>query len=84
MGLNIKNEETHRLARRVAEITGESQTQAVTEALRERLERLERDQGESMSDKLWAIIRETAPLMRDGRSLEDLDDMLYDDKGLPK
>lgn len=29
MGLNIKNEETHRLAQELAALTGESMTQAV-------------------------------------------------------
>ena len=39
MSLNIKNEETYRLAHELAELTGESVTTAVTEAVRERLER---------------------------------------------
>ena len=39
MGLNIKNEETCRLARDLATLTGESMTGAITVALRERLER---------------------------------------------
>ena len=38
MALIIKNEETYRLAEQLAELTGESMTQAVTEALRERLD----------------------------------------------
>ncbi len=43
MGLNIKSAEVHDLAREVADITGESMTAAVREALQERLERLRRD-----------------------------------------
>ena len=39
MGLNIKNEETCRLAGELAQITGETKTGAITQALRERLER---------------------------------------------
>ena len=39
MSLNIKNEETHRLAAQLAELTGETMTTAVTLALKERLER---------------------------------------------
>ena len=39
MSLNIKNEETCRLARELAELTGETITGAITVALRERLER---------------------------------------------
>ena len=37
--LNIKDAEATRLARELAELTGESQTEAVRKALRERLER---------------------------------------------
>ncbi|MCE2494392.1 MAG: type II toxin-antitoxin system VapB family antitoxin [Alphaproteobacteria bacterium] len=39
MGLNIKSEETCRLARELAQLTGEAKTGAITVALRERLER---------------------------------------------
>ena len=42
MSLNIKNPEAHALATRLAQKTGETLTEAVTIALRERLERLER------------------------------------------
>jgi len=40
MGLNIKSDEAHRLAEELARLTGESMTATVTEALRERLERV--------------------------------------------
>ena len=39
MGMNIKNEEAHRLAIQVASIYDETLTEAVTVALRERLAR---------------------------------------------
>jgi antitoxin VapB len=39
MALSIKTEEADRLARDLARLTGETMTQAVTVALRERLER---------------------------------------------
>ena len=42
MSLNIKSPEAHALATRLAQKTGETLTDAVTTALRERLERLER------------------------------------------
>lgn len=45
MGLNIKSEEVHRLARRVAQEMGTSMTGAIETALREKLARL-RDQKE--------------------------------------
>ena len=37
MGLNLKNEDTNRLAHELADLTGESLTTAVTVAVRERL-----------------------------------------------
>jgi antitoxin VapB len=40
MALTIKNEETERLARELAKLTGETLTAAITVALRERLDRL--------------------------------------------
>jgi antitoxin VapB len=39
MALSIKTEEADRLARQLARLTGETMTEAVTAALRERLER---------------------------------------------
>ena len=41
MSLNIKNEETCRLAGELAQLTNETMTGAITVALRERLEREE-------------------------------------------
>lgn len=40
MALSIKTEEADRLARLLAELTGETMTEAVTRSLRERLDRL--------------------------------------------
>ena len=45
MSLNIKNEETCRLAGELAHLTGETMTGAITVALRERLEREGRQRG---------------------------------------
>jgi len=39
MALSIKTDEADRLARRLSKLTGESLTEAVTKALRERLDR---------------------------------------------
>jgi len=55
MALNIKNPETERLATEVAELTGESKTQAVTVALRERRERLRK--GETLEQRRERIKR---------------------------
>ncbi len=40
MPLNIKNKEVERLARELADMTGETKTEAIRKALRERRERL--------------------------------------------
>jgi len=45
MSLNIKNERTHALVRQLAELTGMSQTSAVEDAVRRRLEELQADAG---------------------------------------
>jgi antitoxin VapB len=57
MSLNIKNPEAHALAARLAKKTGETLTDAVTTALRERLERVEQaeDFDEALYEKLKAI-----------------------------
>lgn len=82
MALNIKNDETHRLVRQLAKITGESQTIAVKNAVQERLNRLRRRRGESLSDRLLAIGRDCAAHLKD-KSIDHAD-LLYDERGLPK
>jgi antitoxin VapB len=86
MGLNIKDDETHQLARELANLTGESMTQAVKISVRERLERRERAASrESRMEWLDRITKETAAIMNDGRSSKEIMDELYDDEtGLPK
>ena len=81
MTLNIKNPETHRLAKELAALTGESVTAAVTEAVRERLARKRRD---GIAERLMAIGRRTAPLMKAPWTSTNLGDLLYDERGLPK
>ena len=55
MSLNIKNPETHRLATDLARLTGETLTQAVTEAVRERLARISRQRQKATAAELLAI-----------------------------
>jgi antitoxin VapB len=84
MSLNIKNEETYRLARELAEITGESLTEAVTIALRERLERARRERDRDNFVERWLEIgRDTAARLGPYRHI-DHGDFLYDERGLPK
>lgn len=52
MALNIKDRETERLAAEVAEMTGETKTGAVREALRERRTRLELRSGGKAKGRL--------------------------------
>jgi len=84
MSLNIKNEETHRLAQELAKLTGESMTAAVTEAVRERLERLSQNHRKNLAERLMKIAKECGPLWKEPFRSIDHGDLLYDEKGLPK
>ena len=85
MGLNIKNDETCRLARQLARLTGESMTGAITVALRERLAHEQRRRGvQARSQKLRAIAERCANLMGPGPASTEHGDMLYDERGLPR
>jgi antitoxin VapB len=84
MSLSIKNKETYDLVRELAEVTGESMTEAVTEAVRERLLRVRREHDTSLLDDLRAIRKESAPLFKPPYDTADHGDLLYDELGLPK
>jgi antitoxin VapB len=84
LGLNIKNEEAHRLAQELAALTGESMTAAVTVALRERLDRVRRERGVTLADRLLKIGRECAARLKEPFRSVDHGDLLYDERGLPR
>jgi antitoxin VapB len=84
MGLNIKNEETHRLVQELAALTGESMTAAVTEAVRERLDRVRRSRGASLADRLIAIGKDCAKHLKEPFRSADHGELLYDERGLPR
>lgn len=84
MSLNIKNEETHRLARELARTTGESMTVAVSEAIRERLERVRGSANKGMAERLLEIGRDCAAHLKEPYKSMSIDELLYDEKGLPK
>ena len=84
MGLNIKNDEAHRLAEELSRLTGESLTAAVTVAVRERLERVRRERGRSLADRLLAIGKDCAPRLKEPFRSVDHGDLLYDEHGLPR
>ena len=60
MALNIKDPETDRLVRRLAEVTGEKMTDAVRIAVGERLERVAQRRGKASLDELLAIANRVA------------------------
>lgn len=84
MGLNIKNEETYRLVQNLATLTGESLTTAVTEAVRERLERVRGERQEPLAPRLLAIGRECAPRLPESTRFVEHGDLLYGEDGLPR
>jgi len=84
MALNIRNPETERLAEAVAKLAGETKTEAVTQALRERLAGLRRQRSRrSLADELDRIAEHCASLpVQDGRGDDDI--LGYDERGLPR
>lgn len=84
MSLNIKNEETQRLAQELAKLTGESMTAAVREAVRERLDRVRRARTVSLADRLLAIGKDCAAHLKEPFRTIDHGDFLYDERGLPR
>lgn len=84
MGMNIKNPETHQLAREVSALTGESVTGAVTQSLRERLERLRAEAREGTAEALLVVGRDTAKRLSPEFKHVDADELLYGPDGLPR
>ncbi len=82
MALSIKNPEAEALARQISELTGEGLTTAITIALRERLDRLER-QRHGLAAQLDEIARRCAVLPDlDRRPAEEI--IGYDEHGIPR
>ena len=84
MALNIRNPEAEKLATALAKITGETKTEAVTVALRDRLERVRRERsGRPLADELDDIALRCASLpVLDDRSAEEI--LGYDESGVPR
>jgi antitoxin VapB len=82
MSLNIKNDEAHRLASELARLTGESLTEAVTRALRERLARV--DAPDDRARRLIEIGRDCAGRLKEPYRSIAHGDLLYDERGLPR
>ena len=82
MTLNVKNPETTRLIRELAQATGESMTQALTTAVRERLDRV---RARTKTEEVAAIVGELRARLPAGYLDQDLNALLYDETtGLPK
>jgi antitoxin VapB len=83
MALNIKDAEADRLARELAACTGETITEAVVKALRERLKRESAKSPLSLKDEIMAISRRAAARpRRTGRSPDEI--IGYDEHGIPR
>lgn len=82
MSLNVKDPEAHRLAQAIAKTTGETLTRAVTEALRERYERLQKRRDKATIEELLAIAGRAAVQVK--HPYLDHATFLYDEYGLPK
>jgi antitoxin VapB len=84
LALNIRNPEAEQLATELARQTGESKTEAVTKALRDRLARLRRERTRRrLADELEEIAEHCASLpVIDSRRAEEI--LGYDETGLPR
>lgn len=82
MAISIKDPETDRLARALAEATGESLTAAIRRALEERLDRERNRSRRGIGAEVRRIQERLARLpVLDQRSAEEM--LGYDDHGLP-
>lgn len=84
MAMSIKNIEVERLARELANQTGESLTGAIEKALKERLERVKQERGQQLVlGQLEEIISRVDRLpVLDSRSADEI--LGYDEHGLPR
>ncbi|WP_402469907.1 type II toxin-antitoxin system VapB family antitoxin [Isoptericola aurantiacus] len=91
MSLNIKNERTHDLVRRLADLTGSSQTSAVEDAVQRRLDELAASGTADAADRAARRIRVDLILAdvradltdSDRETLSAAESDLYDGAGLP-
>ena len=83
MALNIRNQHAEELAVTVARLAGETKTQAVTQALQERLDRIRAASvGKNFVEDILEIGRQCAALpVLDDRSADEI--IGYDENGLP-
>jgi len=82
MSLSVKNPEAYRLAREIADRTGETLTKEVIDSLRERQEKVEKKRTKATLEELTAIAKRAPVGVK--RPYIDHGDLLYDEYGLPK
>jgi antitoxin VapB len=84
MALNIRNPEAEQLATELARQTGETKTEALVKALRDRLVRVRRERSRRrLADELEEIAEHCASLpVLDDRPAEEI--LGYDEAGLPR
>ena len=81
MALNIRNPETEKLVSELAALADESKTEAVTKAVKARLERLKNRHRYRLVDRLDEIAKHCASLPVLDRCTPEA--MLYGENGLP-
>ena len=84
MSMNIKNKPTYRLAKQLSKLTGESVTIAIAEAIRERLDPVRRERSVDLAERLLLIGRDCGARLKEPFRTIKHEDMVYDDRGLPK
>ncbi|WP_248580443.1 type II toxin-antitoxin system VapB family antitoxin [Nocardioides sp. InS609-2] len=89
MGLNIKNERVHELARQAARVTGKSQTGAIEEALERLLRAYDADPAAARIDERVDVVHELVAAYlaspgRDDAEVRRVEDLYDDATGLPR
>jgi len=84
MGLNIKNEHVHDLARQAARLTGMSQTGVIEAALERYLADLTQPAAATRLARVHEILADVDRRLTDGDRAALSTDDLYDDAGLPR
>ena len=86
MAFNIKNEDCDSLVRELVEVTGLSLTDAVTQAVREKLERerAAKPRRRATAEEIMEIGRRFAVGIPKQMRKVDINKLLYDKNGLPK
>ena len=83
MSLNIKNDEAHELAGKLAKLTGKSMTAVVLDALRAQLNQLNRHQdSEILLQELMMIGQRCAAHLQYHEPAIKHGEILYDERGL--